>query len=102
MEIMEITADELKGAVEKLYGCTAHFAQSVPVREMFEGKPVCEGVVHIFKLVAHPKANLAYAWSSPEEGSEKRRFFSVLHIPPIDSPTAALRAGAPDQLNPMR
>jgi hypothetical protein len=26
------------------------------------------------------------------EGSAKRRFFAVLHIPPIDSPAAALRA----------
>jgi hypothetical protein len=36
----------------------------------------------------------AYAWSSPIEGSEKRRFFAVLHIPPIDSPITAVRAAS--------
>ncbi len=98
---MEITADELKGAVQKLHGCTAHFAQSVPVREMVAGQPVWEGIVYIFKLVAHPQANLAYAWSSPVEGSDKRRIYAMLHIPPIDSPAAAVRARAPEQINPM-
>ncbi len=34
----------------------------------------------------------AYAWSSPIEGSNKRRFYAVLHIPPIDSPLQAVRA----------
>ena len=34
----------------------------------------------------------AYAWSSPIEGSTKRRFFAVLHQPPVDSPQVAVRA----------
>ena len=51
-----------------------------------------EGVVHVFDLVGHPKATRAYAWSSPIENSEKRRFFAVLHIPPIKSPLDAVRA----------
>lgn len=34
----------------------------------------------------------AYAWSSPMEGSTKRRFFAVLHAPPFDTPQAAVRA----------
>jgi hypothetical protein len=32
------------------------------------------------------------AWSSPIEASTKRRFFAVLHMGPIDSPLAAVRA----------
>jgi hypothetical protein len=39
-----------------------------------------------------PKANKAYAWSSPIEGSDKRRFFAVLHLQPITSPVEAVRA----------
>jgi hypothetical protein len=53
---------------------------------------VWEGVVHVFDLEGHPKAPRAYAWSSPIEGSTKRRFFAVLHIPPIVSPLDAVRA----------
>jgi len=75
-----------------LLGGTAIFAQSVPVRETFEGKPVWEGVVHVFDLTGHPTATRAYAWSSPIEGSTKRRFFAVLHRPPVDRPQAAVRA----------
>jgi hypothetical protein len=88
----EIEADQLKQAVERMHGGTATLAQSVPVRETFEGKPVWEGVVHAFDLTGHPTATRAYAWSSPIEGSTKRRFFAVLHQPPVDSPQAAVRA----------
>ena len=54
--------------------------------------PIWEGVVHVFDLAGHPKATRAYAWSSPIEGSTKRRFFAVLHSPPIVSPLDAVRA----------
>lgn len=62
------------------------------MREAFEGKPVWEGVVHVFDLAENPKANRAYAWSSPIEGSDKRRFFAVLHMGGIKSPQDAVRA----------
>jgi hypothetical protein len=65
----------------------------VPVKEIFEAKTVWEGVVHVFKINGHPKANKAYAWSSPIEGSEKRRFFAVLHVPPVTSPVEAVPYG---------
>ncbi len=75
-----------------MHGGTATLAQSVPVNETFEGKPVWEGVVHVFDLAGHPTATRAYAWSSPIEGSEKRRFFAVLHTERINSPLEAVRA----------
>lgn len=87
-----VAANELKRAVEVQHGCTAALAQSVPVKETFSGKTVWEGVVHVFDLTGHPKAKRAYAWSSPIEGSDKRRFFAVLHLPPITSPLEAVRA----------
>src|SRR3979409_1992959 len=92
MAVSVTKADHLGGAVENMHGGTATLTQSVPVRETFEGKPVWEGVVHVFDLSGHPTATRAYAWSSPIEGSTKRRFFAVLHQPPIDSPQAAVRA----------
>ncbi len=83
---------QLKEAVESQHGGTATLAQSVPVRETFENKTVWEGLVHAFDLAGHPKATRAYAWSSPIEGSAKRRFFAVLHIEAIRSPADAVRA----------
>jgi hypothetical protein len=88
----EATPDQLKRAVESQHGCTATLVQSVPVKEIFGNKTVWEGVVHVFKINGHPKARRAYAWSSPIEGSDKRRFFAVLHQPPVTSPLKAVRA----------
>lgn len=83
---------ELSLAVENMHGCKASLAQSVPVRERHGDATVWEGIVHVFDLTGHPKATRAYAWSSPIEGSDKRRFFAVLHLPPITSPVEAVRA----------
>src|SRR5258708_35103829 len=91
-DMAEVEADQLKEAVESMHGGTATLAQSVPVRETFEGKAVWEGVVHVFDLAGHPTATRAYAWSSPIEGSAKRRFFAVLHTARISSPLEAVRA----------
>ena len=87
----EIDSSELKRAIESQHGGIATFAQSVPVSESFDGKPVWEGVVHVFDLASNPKANRAYAWSYELEGG-KRRFFAVLHTDRINSPGAAVRA----------
>lgn len=90
--MIEVDARHLKEAIETQHGGNATFAQSVPVREIFEGKPVWEGIVHVFDVKGNPKATRAYAWSSPIEGSEKRRFFAVLHMGPVKSPLDAVRA----------
>jgi hypothetical protein len=82
---------ELKTAIETQHDGIATFAQSVPVRETFKGQLVWEGIVHVFDLAGNPKATRAYAWSSPIEGSTKRRFFAVLGIPPIKSPVDAVK-----------
>jgi hypothetical protein len=54
-------AESLQAAIENMHGGSAKFTQSVPVKETFEGKPVWEGVVHIFELTGHPTATRAYA-----------------------------------------
>jgi hypothetical protein len=90
--MIDVGAQEQKKAVESQHGCTATLAQSAPVRETFGGKSVWEGIVHIFKIYGHPQASQANAWSSPIEGSDKRRFCAVLHVPPVTSPADAVRA----------
>src|ERR1700731_4247259 len=84
--------DRLRKTVELMHGGKAMFVQFVPVRETFGGDTVWEGAVHVFDLVGHPTATRAYAWSSPIEGSTKRRFFAVLHTTRINSPLEAVRA----------
>lgn len=88
----EVEPDELKRAIESMHHCSASLRDVISVTEKFEGDIVWEGTVHVFDLKCHSRANRAYAWSSPIEGSDKRRFFAVLHIPPVTSPLDAVRA----------
>lgn len=88
----EENISQLKESVESQHGGTATYAQSVPVKEIFNGQTVWEGVVEVFDLEGNAKATRAYAWSSPIEGSDKRRFFAVLHLGGIRSPADAVRA----------
>lgn len=89
---MKDNIEDLKKAVERLHECTAKFIRTVPVSETFQGQNVWQGIVYIFEIKKHPVATLCYAWSSPIEGSTKRRYYAVLHIPPIDSPEKAVKA----------
>lgn len=86
------SADDLKIAVERQHRGAAKLVQSVPLNERFRELPVSEGVVHVFDLSGHPKATRAYAWSSPIEGNDKRRFFAVLNMGAIQSPIDEVRA----------
>jgi hypothetical protein len=81
----------LLDAIRHMHGCEGTFVESVPVREMFKGVTVWEGEVQVFDVTGHPTAKRCYAWSHATEGS-RRRFYAVLHAPPVDSPIAAVRA----------
>jgi hypothetical protein len=85
-------ANQLQKAIEAQHGCKATWVQTEHVTETFAGKTVWDGDVYVFQVHGHPKAHKAYAWSSPIEGSDKRRLFAVLHLPPVTSPIEAVRA----------
>ena len=87
-----MSKQSLRRAILKLHGCASIWVETIPVRETFEGQSVWEGEVHIFKLRGHPTATRCYAWASPVDGSDKLRYYAVLHEPPVDSPEAAVRA----------
>ena len=88
----EALAEALHEAVQNLHRCTASRLETVHVVEEYEGERVWEGDVYVFALEGHPTAQKAYAWSAPVPGSEKRRFYAVLHEGPVDSPEKAVRA----------
>ena len=76
----------IQKAVEKAAECPAKHLESVAVAEGFRNQMIWEGIVEIFALHGHAKAKRAYGWQDGE------RFTSVLEIPPVDSPNAAVRA----------
>jgi hypothetical protein len=66
--------------------------ESVPVREVFQGKTIWNGEVEVFDLTGHPKAKRAYGWSHPEGDDNKgERFVTVLEIPPVSSAETAVK-----------
>src|SRR5258706_12548086 len=89
--------DDLTAAIESQHGGTATFVHEMPVTETWQGKTVWDGVVSVFDLTGHPQANRAYAWSEPIDGSNKRRFFTVLELPPVDSALMAVKASIVDR-----
>lgn len=91
-DLAEVSADQLKQAVESQHSGTATLVGAVPVEESFDGRAVWEGVGYIFDLEGHPSSTRAYAWSLPVEGSNRRRFYAVPHLGGIRSPLDAVRA----------
>jgi hypothetical protein len=83
---------ELKTAVERMHNCSASFLEDMVVVEKFGKKTVWSGAVSVYEIKEHPKATKAYAWSSPIEGSTKRRYYAVLHVQAIDLTEKAVRA----------
>jgi hypothetical protein len=85
--------DELRDVIRRLHGVESTHVSSVPVKEMFQGRTVWEGVVEVFDLIGHPSASRLYAWShATDDPGNPRRHVTVLHGNPITSPLLAVRA----------
>jgi hypothetical protein len=85
--------DELRAVIRKLHGVDSTHRASVPVKEVFNSQTVWEGIVEVFDLHGHDKANTAYAWShATDNPASPIRHVTVLHIPPAVSPETAVRA----------
>jgi hypothetical protein len=83
---------ELRDVIHKLHGAHATHRESVPVKEVFKGETVWEGIVEVFDLHGHPGTNRVYAWShETDDPDNPRRHVTVLHIPPAISPITAVR-----------
>jgi hypothetical protein len=91
--------EELKEVIRKLHGVESQHITSVPVKEVFNGQTVWDGIVEVFTLHGHPKANTAYAWTHATDDPEKpKRSVTVLHIPPAVSPLSAVRLAIAQEL----
>ena len=84
--------EELSDVIHKLHGATATHRESVPVKEVWQGQTIWDGVVEVFDLHGHPKTHRAYAWShDTDDPKHPKRHVTVLHIPPAISPLMAVR-----------
>lgn len=88
----DVATSELQKAIRHNFGCDSTFVDAVFVLETWERQTAWQGIVRVFELVGHPTAERCYAWSHAVDGSERRRFVTVLHGGAIDSAQAAVRA----------
>jgi len=95
--------EALTHATEKGFSCKAKHIKSVYVKEVFQGKTVWDGIVEVFELHGHPKANTAYAWAhETDDPANPVRHVTVLQIPPAVSPITAVRAAIMQELKELR
>ena len=88
----EPALDDFIRSIDRLHNCTASYNETVQIKEVFQGSTVWQGSIHIFNVSGHPDTYTCYAWVSPIEGSDKRKIYAVLKIPPVDSPEKAVKA----------
>lgn len=80
----------IQDAILRTHGCVASYLESVPVKEVFQGRVAWEGDVEVFS-VEHPKAKLCYAWGFKDDAGQWQ-YVAVLNTPPVDSPKRAVQA----------
>lgn len=83
---------ELQDVIRRLHGVESTHVESVPIREVFQGRTVWEGIVEVFELKNHPKVSRLYAWAYETDNPKKPKHVTVLHMGPITSPLLAVRA----------
>ena len=82
----------------QLHNCGAIWSESVPIKEMFNGKTLWDGDVEVFDLFDHPKVKRCYAWTY----DEPEKFITVLQLPPVTDAQSAVRVGVAYQIKEAR
>lgn len=93
---------ELQAVFLKLHRCEATYVETVPVVEKFQGKTIWQGDVEVFDLIGHPKTTRGYGWGYATTEGGGRRYFTVLELPPVDSPQTAVRAAIAAEIQNAR
>jgi hypothetical protein len=84
---------ELQDAIRRWHDVDSEHVDSVPVKEMFHGKTVWNGIVEVFNLKGHPTVSRVYAWAhDTDDPANPRRHVIVLQRHPINSAQDAVRA----------
>jgi hypothetical protein len=93
---------DLKALIKRDHGVEVEHVESVPVKEVFKGKTVWEGIVEVFELKGHPTLSRIYGWSyQPDDPNESMHHVTVLHQHPIKSARDAVRAAIVQELRSL-
>ena len=84
--------ERIQQVILHLHKADSTWVESVPVREVFQGRTIWQGPVEVFTLLNHPKAKRCFAWSHKDgKDDSDERFVAVLEIPPIKSAHDAVK-----------
>jgi hypothetical protein len=93
---------ELREVIKRLHGADATHVESVPVKETFKGRTVWDGIVEVFDLHNHPKANRVYAWAHETDDPDKPvRHVTILHLPPVKSAHDAVKVAIAQEIRSL-
>jgi len=81
----------LQTAIRAVHGCDSAHVETAKVTELWEGLIVWQGEVEVFDLAGHPQASQAFAWSYKADNG-RTQSVAVLKVPPIETPSDAVRA----------
>jgi hypothetical protein len=93
--------EELQDVIKRLHAVDSTHVESVPVKEVFEGRTIWDGVVEVFDLKGHPKAARLFAWAYATENPKKPIHVLVLETDKVNSPLLAVRAAIADEFRPF-
>lgn len=85
---MKDQIERIQSLLERRYRIKAVPLSSVPVREVFDGDFVWEGIVETFVVLDKPGIRRAYGWLTAAPDPE---CIILLEIPPVAGPHTAVR-----------
>ena len=80
----------VQDAIEGRAKCPAVYQGTQPIKFSMDGKVLFNGKVEVFQLKDHPQAKLAFGWGF-ENDKKKWEYITVLGVPPLDTPLAAVK-----------
>ena len=93
---------ELQAVFLKLHNVDADYVETVPVVEEWQGETIWQGDVEVFDIRGHPKAKRAYGWGYETTEGGGQRYFTVLQLPPVDSPQTAVKIAIRSEIENAR
>jgi len=87
--MLPVEEKEFREAIKATHGVDSQFVKSAPVHLVWEGKSIWKGIVDLFELIGHPKAEHCYAWRFYDD--HQWRYTTVLDIPPVKSAETAVQ-----------
>ena len=82
--------ESVQEAIENRAKCPAVYQGTQPIKFSMDGKVLFDGKVEVFQLKDHPQAKLAFGWGF-ENKIKKMEYVTVMGIPPLDTPLAAVK-----------